>query len=67
MSGSRDLGSIEAGKIADLVLLDADPTADIGNVARIREVIKGGRIIERGALDLPINSESGARTRHSTP
>lgn len=62
---SLDLGSIEAGKIADLVLLDADPTADIGNVARIVEVIKAGRIIERSALDLPIN-ESGARTGQST-
>jgi imidazolonepropionase-like amidohydrolase len=52
---ARDLGSIEEGKIADLVLLEADPTADIGNAARIVEVIKAGRIIERSALDLPVN------------
>jgi hypothetical protein len=38
------LGSIEAGKLADLVLLGADPLADIRNTRKIRGVIKGGRI-----------------------
>lgn len=51
----RTLGSIEEGKIADLVLLDADPTADIRNSKRIRAVIVGGRMIDRDTLDLPVN------------
>jgi imidazolonepropionase-like amidohydrolase len=55
----RELGSIEVGKLADLVLLDADPVADISNAQRIVQVIKGGRIIDRGALDLPVNRGGG--------
>jgi hypothetical protein len=38
------LGSIEAGKLADLVLLDADPLSDIRNTRKIHAVIKGGRV-----------------------
>jgi imidazolonepropionase-like amidohydrolase len=50
-----DLGSIEAGKIADLVLVDGDPVADINNLKRISAVIKGGEVVDRSKLDLPIN------------
>jgi len=52
----EDLGSIEVGKLADLVLLDADPSADIGNVKRTAMVVKGGAFVDRGGLDLPINN-----------
>jgi len=50
-----ELGSIEEGKLADLVLLDADPTENINNAKMINMVIKNGKVIERGSLDLPIN------------
>ena len=52
----EELGSIESGKLADMVLLNADPTKDIGNVKKIAMVIKGGAIIDRTKLDLPINN-----------
>jgi imidazolonepropionase-like amidohydrolase len=43
-------GSIEAGHAADIVILKANPLADIRNTRRIAEVIRGGRVIDRGAL-----------------
>jgi imidazolonepropionase-like amidohydrolase len=51
----NEMGSIEEGKIADLVLLDADPITDINNAKKVNLVIKGGRIIDRSSLDLPAN------------
>ena len=47
----NELGAIEPGKIADLVLLDANPLADIRNTRRIRAVVIGGKVLERPALD----------------
>jgi hypothetical protein len=47
----KTLGSIEPGKIADLVLLDADPLADIRNTQRINAVISNGRLLDRKALN----------------
>ena len=42
---AASLGSLEPGKLADLVVVSGDPTADIRNLERIERVIKGGRII----------------------
>lgn len=47
----RDLGSIEAGKIADLIVLKADPTADLRNSTKIDFVIKDGRMFDAMTLD----------------
>ncbi len=44
-------GTVAPGKRADLVLLDADPLADIANTRRIAAVIFGGRLHDRAALD----------------
>jgi imidazolonepropionase-like amidohydrolase len=50
-SGMGDsLGTIEVGKLADLVLLDADPLADIRNVGRIHAVVVRGQLLDRAAL-----------------
>ena len=45
------LGTVEPGKAADLVLLDADPLADIRNTRRIRAVVRAGKLLDRAALD----------------
>lgn len=44
-------GTIEKGKTADLVLLDADPLADIGNTKKINAVVLGGKLISKQELD----------------
>ncbi|HET6360952.1 MAG TPA: amidohydrolase family protein [Gemmatimonadota bacterium] len=48
---SDSLGVIAPGMVADLVLLDADPLADIRNTARVAAVIQEGRLLDRAALD----------------
>jgi imidazolonepropionase-like amidohydrolase len=47
----KDLGTIEAGKLADLVLLKANPLADIDNTRGIDTVISKGRVYDRAKLD----------------
>lgn len=39
----RYYGTVEPGKVADIVILEKDPTVDIANIARVRLVVKGGR------------------------
>ena len=45
------LGTVAPGKLADLVLLDADPLTDITNTTTIRAVVANGRYFDRAALD----------------
>lgn len=46
-----DLGSIEPGKLADLLVLDRDPLADIRNTRSIRWVMQNGRLYDASTLD----------------
>ena len=48
---AADFGSIETGKIADLVILDRDPLADIRNTLAIDAVLKNGRLYDARTLD----------------
>lgn len=46
--GKQDeLGTLEKGKLADLLVLDADPLKNIVNYSKINIVIKNGKLIER--------------------
>jgi imidazolonepropionase-like amidohydrolase len=47
----RSMGTIEVGKVADLVLLGADPLADIANTRTIVAVVSRGEWLDRAALD----------------
>ena len=51
IGAERDWGTLQRGKRADLVLLEADPLADIRNTSRISAVSIGGRLMERRELD----------------
>jgi imidazolonepropionase-like amidohydrolase len=51
MGTEKTAGTVETGKNADLVLLDANPLDDIANTKRISAVVARGRFLDRAALD----------------
>jgi len=51
LDATDSLGTVAPGQLADLVLLDADPLADIQNTRKIRAVVLNGRLLDRVALD----------------
>ncbi len=64
---ARDsLGTIRVGAYADLVVLDADPLANIANTQRIKSVFARGRYFDRAALDRLIGEGARAAQRVRT-
>jgi imidazolonepropionase-like amidohydrolase len=45
-----DTGTIEPGKLADLVIVEGDPLADIANAHKVKRVIANGRVYEMSQL-----------------
>jgi len=56
---TESLGTIEPGKLADLVLLDGNPLEDIRNTQKIRAVVADGRLYRRADLDQLLAGRSG--------
>lgn len=51
MGVSERYGAVQAGRAADLILLDADPLADVAATRKIEAVVRNGRLIDRADLD----------------
>jgi imidazolonepropionase-like amidohydrolase/Tol biopolymer transport system component len=58
--GFRDIGTLEPGKLADLVILDADPTQDIRNSDKVSKVMLNGRLYDAATLNEEV---TGTRRR----
>ena len=63
----REFGSVEEGKVADLVLLDANPLADISNIKRIDAVIFGGKLISKPELERLLARVEDVASGHGGP
>jgi imidazolonepropionase-like amidohydrolase len=50
---AQDIGTLEVGKLADIVLLDANPLEDIKNTQTIWRVLKGGWVFDPEVLRPP--------------
>ena len=50
------LGTIEPGRLADLVLLDGDPVDDINNTRLVNLVMVGGRIVSGSGIRTPVRA-----------
>ena len=57
------LGSVEQGKLADLVLLDGDPLVDITNTTRISAVVANGRLIDAALRKKLVDEEMARRQK----
>jgi imidazolonepropionase-like amidohydrolase len=62
-----DEGTVERGKRADLVLLDANPLDDIANTKKIRAVVLAGRYFDRAALDAMLHGVEVAAAQPDPP
>jgi imidazolonepropionase-like amidohydrolase len=62
-----DQGTVERGKFADLVILDANPLDDIANTKKIRAVVLAGRYFDRAALDRMLHGVEVAAAQPEPP
>ena len=58
---AADIGSLEPGKLADLVILDADPSADIRNSEKVASVMLGGRLYDAATMNEAVTGTAKRR------
>ncbi|MBZ5588381.1 MAG: amidohydrolase family protein, partial [Acidobacteriia bacterium] len=66
MKLDRELGSVARGKLADLIVVDGDPVADIHALRRVETVVKGGVVYSVPALDRALGVQPDQSLRGST-
>ena len=64
MGRAADLGTVEAGKIADLLVLAADPTADVAAFRQLTHVVRGGVLRPVSELAAPRIEQPGPGAAH---
>jgi hypothetical protein len=65
LHATDSLGTIAPGKLADVVLLDADPLVNMSNITLINAVVANGRYFDRATLDrLVATAQADARREH---
>ncbi len=60
MRRGKDLGTIETGKLVDLISLDANPLADISNTRKIIAVVANGRYLSKETLEKMLSDVEAA-------
>ena len=51
MGVNKDRGVIAAGKLADMILVDGDPSVTIADIEKVDVTIKGGKVYEPGKIE----------------
>jgi imidazolonepropionase-like amidohydrolase len=69
LGATDSLGTLEPGKVADLVILDADPLVNIANTRRVHAVVSRGRLIAAAAIASLLDTAraEAARARPAPP
>src|SRR3569623_1136008 len=57
MGVDGNLGAIAPGKLADMILVDGDPSTHIGDIRRVSSVIKAGRVYDPAAVEKALGIE----------
>jgi imidazolonepropionase-like amidohydrolase len=65
MGRENELGTVQQGKLADLILLDANPLNDITNTRKINAVVYGGRLFPKSSLDEMLAKVEALAAKHS--
>jgi imidazolonepropionase-like amidohydrolase len=61
---AHEIGTVAPGKIADLLLVEGDPAAEIGDVRRVKLVVHAGRrVATPGALTVPQDTDPSRLTQ----